>query len=154
MANLVETLLGESEVSPDSLLAEIKTALNGGDLQTAIHKTNWLCQVLKTIDVKQRASSADTSHKPRLSKIKEAAVSFFKKGSWDDESLLGIKAATNYQDLVDAIAEFADAIGDRKGYGDEGKGELEGEFQSKIAEMAGDPDYFDYGDDPEEDNEE
>ena len=121
------------------LLKNIKPAIDKGDLDKAIALSSALERALRA-DVYRAKAAASNPNDPELVAIKAASLEYF--NSWDDDSLLELKAASNFEEIVDAIAGFAQAVGDRKGYGSEGVAELESEFQTDIAEKAGVGDYF------------
>lgn len=132
----------KSVVSEETLqlLNGIKPAIDKGDLNEAIMLSSNLERALRA-DVYRAKAAVPNPNDPKLVAIKTASVEYFK--SWGEDSLLELKAASNFDEIVDAIAGFAQAVGDRKGYGEEGVAELESEFQTDIAEKAGVADYFD-----------
>lgn len=69
-----------------------------------------------------------------LDQFKAATQAFFRKGDWKDEDkeMKQLAEAATWDDLYYAIYCFAESIGDRKGYGEEGKGSLQTEFIEEI----------------------
>jgi len=134
------TKLLETETTTDAALAGIKAAIDANDLVKAAELSMALHTSLKNMATRAKANSVVDSD-PDLAAIRKAALAYFK--DWDEEDLLEISAASDSEEMLDAIGVFAQAVADRKGYGAEGMCEVQWEFSSAIAEAAGLPDYFD-----------
>ena len=74
-----------------------------------------------------------------LEAFKEAARKYFIEGTWNeqDEQMIALKEATNWEAVGDALFQFADYIGDRKGWGADGVGSLQQEFIEEIEKRSG-----------------
>ena len=81
---------------------------------------------------------------PEVTSLKDAAIAYFDEGGWDKKDLIKIKRCKAIWELSDVIYNhFATYVGRRKGWGDEGIGELSEEFKEDIAKAAGMPEAFD-----------
>ena len=72
-------------------------------------------------------------------KFVEVALAYFREGGWNGREMLmkRLKAAKTAKDVWCAVYYAAEQIGNRKGYGEEGKGELHSEFLDEIAKRCG-----------------
>lgn len=80
-----------------------------------------------------------------VQQFKEAAQKYFRDADWSDgcAEMVELENAKTWEDLWDAVYSFAVSIGNRKGYGDEGKGSLHTQFIDEIsASILIDPNHY------------
>lgn len=144
MSKLAAILL-EGEVNFDGLLNAIKVAIAKGDFQRAAGLSDQLGEELGKADTAKRVGLVK-DRGDTLSKARNAAIEFFSTPEWkhDVDEVQGLKAASDLEELRDAIDKFAVNTGVARGWSEDSTSEYASDLQLKIANKVGNPDLFDF----------
>jgi len=132
-----------------NIIQHLLAALQAQDLDQAIKLAD---QVAGKLRQAQRTARADASGpddpESITGRLKVAAMSYLQRQQWhagdrrefrrpSHRDLLELRAAKDVRAWGDAIYGLAQQVGERKGWGDEGVGDLHSEMMTAIAAEAG-----------------